>query len=243
MSNLLLLRRRLLLGNKKVSIHDYIVDSNTKLWLDGVNNNGLDVEHSNTLENGWVDLSGNCDPTPLGTGNTVLDNCVQSDGTDKGRISVPNVEPLDITGDLTIELVYTRLGSEVTNAVILGRTYTTSYYVNTANNNLTFWIAGQKAEDKSGQVLNNKKWYAQMIHNSTGNLNTIYLNNEYVAEASVGRLQTNTGKLELFGFSGNGTKLNGNIYAVRIHNKILTNEELKHNFELDYLRFGGYDVG
>ena len=230
-------------NNKKASIHDYIVDSNTKLWLDGVNNNGLDVEHSNTLENGWVDLSGNCDPTPLGTGNTVLDNCVQSNGTVNGRISVPNVEPINITGDLTIELVYTRLDGKVSNTVILGRTYTKSYYVNTANNNLTFWTANKNAEYSSGQVLSNKKWYAQLVHNSTGNLNTIYLNNEYVAKASTASLQTDTGKFELFGFSGNTTTFNGNIYAVRIHNKILTNEELKHNFELDYLRFGGYDVG
>ena len=68
-------------------------------------------------------------------------------------------------------------------------------------------------------------------------------NGEYVAKASTASLQTDTGKLELFGFSGNTTKFNGNIYAVRIHNRVLTNEELKHNFELDYLRFGGYDVG
>lgn len=242
MSNSLLLRRRLLLGNKKASIHDYIVDNNTKLWLDGINNNGLDVEHSNTLENGWVDLSGNCDPTPLGAGNTVLDNCVQSNGAENGRISVPNVEPINITGDLTIELVYTRLDGQVSNSVILGRTYTKSYYVNTANNNLTFWTAGRRVET-SGQVLGNKKWYAQLIHNSTGNSNTMYLNNEYVAEASAVRLQTDTSKLDLFGFTGNKTTFNGNIYAVRIHNKILTNEELKHNFELDYLRFLGYDVG
>lgn len=68
-------------------------------------------------------------------------------------------------------------------------------------------------------------------------------NGEYVAKASTASFQTDTGKLELFGFSGNTTKFNGNIYAVRIHNRVLTNEELKHNFELDYLRFGGYDVG
>lgn len=73
----------------------------------------------------------------------------------------------------------TRRDEKKPNTVILGRTYTKSYYVNTANNNLTFWTANKKAEYSGGQVLSNKKWYAQLVHNSTGNSNTIYLNNEY----------------------------------------------------------------
>lgn len=46
-------------------------------------------------------------------------------------------------------------------------------------------------------------------------------------------------KLQLGGTKWNGAvSLNGNIYAVRIYNRVLTDEEIKTNYKIDKYRFG-----
>ena len=46
----------------------------------------------------------------------------------------------------------------------------------------------------------------------------------------------------VLGGNPNGTKVNGvyegTIYSVRVYNRVLTNEEIKKNYEIDKARFG-----
>ena len=86
------------------SIDKYVHDS-ANLFLDGIWNAGEGV-HSDTLTS-WVDLSGNCQPTPLGTGNTVGENCITSDGTDNGRMIVPDLDPINLD-TFTLEVLFKR---------------------------------------------------------------------------------------------------------------------------------------
>lgn len=214
----------------------YNTDSNTKLWLDGINNNGLDVEHSDTLVNGWVDLSGNCDPTPLGTGNSVLDNCVQSNGTVKGIMTVPTLDPINFTGDLTLEIVFKRASGN-TNAVIFGRDYKKSYYVNTANTNLTSWLSNVSIT-LANTIPNGQKRSVQVVFENSTGLRKIYINGQLLlSNVQTAKLQTTTSLITLFGYS-NSAFLQGNLYAARLHNKALTAEELLQNYNTDNERFG-----
>ena len=214
----------------------YNTDSNTKLWLDGINNSGLDVEHSSTLENGWFDLSGNCDPTPLGTGNTVLDNCVQSNGTTNGIMTVPTLDPINFTGDLTLELVFKRSSGKV-NAVVFGRNYKNSYYLNTANTNLTSWLSG-KGVTLANTIPNGQKCYVQVVFENSTGLRKIYINGQLLSSnVQTAKLQTSTSLITIFGYA-NGAFLQGNLYAARLHNKALTENELLQNYNIDNERFG-----
>ena len=180
----------------------YNTDSYTKLWLDGINNNGLDVEHSSTLENGWVDLSGNCDPTPLGTGNTVLADCVQSNGTTNGIMTVPTLDPINFTGDLTLELVFKRSSGNV-NAVVFGRNYKNSYYLNTANTNLTSWLSNVSVT-LANTIPNGQKCYVQVVFENSTGLRKTYINGQLLSSnVQTAKLQTSTSLITIFGYANN----------------------------------------
>ena len=214
----------------------YNTDSNTKLWLDGINNNGLDVEHSSTLENGWVDLSGNCDPTPLGTDNTVLDNCVQSNGTTNGIMTVPTLDPINFTGDLTLELVFERSAGKV-NAVVFGRNYKNSYYLNTANTNLTSWLSNVSVT-LANTIPNGQKCYVQVVFENSTGLRKTYINGQLLSSnVQTAKLKKVEGLITIFGYD-NSAPLQGSLYAARLHNKALTENELLQNHNLDKQRFG-----
>lgn len=214
----------------------YNTDSNTKLWLDGINNSGLDVEHSSTLENGWVDLSGNCDPTPLGTGNTVLDNCVQSNGTTNGIMTVPTLDPINFTGDLTLELVFKRSSGKV-NAVVFGRNYKNSYYLNTANTNLTSWLSNVSVT-LANTIPNGQKCYVQVVFENSTGLRKTYINGQLLSSnVQTAKLKKVEGLITIFGYD-NSVPLQGSLYAARLHNKALTDKELLQNYNIDNERFG-----
>lgn len=214
----------------------YNTDSYTKLWLDGINNNGLDVEHSSTLENGWVDLSGNCDPTLLGTGNTVLADCVQSNGTTNGIMTVPTLDPINFTGDLTLELVFKR-SSGNKNAVVFGREYQKSYYLNTSNTNLTSWLSNVSVT-LANTIPNGQKCYVQVVFENSTGLRKTYINGQLLSSnVQTAKLKTSTSLITIFGYANNAP-LQGSLYAARLHNKALTENELLQNYNIDNERFG-----
>lgn len=221
----------------KIKPLGYIIDSSTKIWLDGIYNNGLDSLHSDTLDNGWVDLTGNCDPTTLESGNTILVNGVQSNGTQNGRITVPTLNPINFTGDLTIELVFNRLEG-TTNSVILGRNYQKTYYINTSSASIICWAAGSNISAANYITLNNIN-YLQFTLDSSSKSAKLFFNGELVSTKTLNNISADSSSLQLFGYSGNKTSFNGNIYSLRIHNRILSESELLNNFNLDFNRFGG----
>lgn len=224
-----MLRRRNLMFS--VGLENYVQDS-LNLWLDGIWNAGEGV-HSDTLTS-WVDLSGNCQPTPLGTGNTVEENCISSDGTPYGRVTVPDLDPINLN-TFTLEVLFQRNGNETKNQVIIGRNYRKSYYINVYQGNLTCWFRNK------GNVIYNEtgtdKYLVQLTH--TGSGFNAWLNGEKRAISNkASTLLTDTEKLDLFGYRGNNTQFDGSIFAVRLHSRILTDVELAQNYEVDKQRFG-----
>ena len=221
----------------KINSLGYIIDSRTKIWLDGIYNNGFESLHSDTLDNGWVDLTGNCDPAPLGSGNAILVNGIQSNGTENGIMTVSSLDPINFTGNLTIELVFNRLEGTA-NSVILGRNYQKTYYVNTSSTNITVWSAGSNITGTNYIALNNIN-YLQFTLESSTKLSSLFFNGEVVSTKTLNNISADSSSLQLFGYSGNKTTFNGNIYSLRIHNRILSESELLTNFNLDFNRFGG----
>ena len=211
---------------------DSYVHDGANLFLDGIWNAGEGV-HSDTLTS-WVDLSGNCQPTPLGTGNTVGENCIASDGTLNGRMTVPDVNPIDLT-TFTLEVIYKNGSDSKANQVILGRFNKTSYYVNTANNALTTWIGGS-AKTVAISLSNANVHTLQLT--CVGTSATAWVDGVKTTENYAANAKSTSDPLCLFGNPRTETCFNGSIMAVRIHNRILTDAELAQNYEIDKARFG-----
>lgn len=218
------------------TIDSYVHDS-ANLILDGIWNAGVG-EHSDTLT-AWVDLSGNCQPTPLGAGNTVGENCVKSNGTNDGRMTVPDVAPVELP-QFTLELVFCKDTNNMKNQAIAGRDYTKSYYVNTSNGALSCWV-GKSSNTLNGVALETERIYSlQLAH--TGSALSVFFNGEKMIESKSSTILADTAKLNLFGYAGNSTTFEGSLFAVRIHSRALTDAEIQKNYRIDKRRFGLMDV-
>lgn len=216
-------------GEPGYCIDDYVHDA-ANLFLDGIWNAGEGV-HNDTLTS-WVDLSGNCQPTPLNTGNTVGTNCITGDGTLYGRMTVPDVDPINLT-TFTLELVFKHNSTK--GGVILDRNYVNSYYVNSSNNNTRHSVFIGKRENVISDIT---EQYRSIQVTCDGTSAEIWLNGVKKIPNGLANAQSTTDNLVLFCRRSDGNGFDGSIYAVRIHNRILTDGELAQNYELDKARFG-----
>lgn len=216
------------------TIDSYVHDS-ANLFLDGIWNAGIG-EHSDTLT-AWVDLSGHCQPTPLGSGNTIEENCVKSNGTNDGRMTVPDVAPVE-PPQFTLELVFRKDTNNMKNQAIAGRDYTKSYYVNTARGSLSCWVG--KSSNTIGNIMMGGIYSFQLTH--TGSALNLFFNGQKIIDSKANTILSDTAKLNLFGYAGNGTTFEGSLFAVRIHNRALTDAEIQKNYRIDKRRFGLTDV-
>lgn len=216
------------------TIDSYVHDS-ANLFLDGIWNAGIE-EHSDTLT-AWVDLSGHCQPTPLGSGNTLEEKCVKSNGTNDGRMTVPDVAPVELP-QFTIELVFRKDTDNMNNQVIAGRDYTKSYYVNTSRGSLSCWVG--KSANTIGNIMTNKIYSFQLTH--TGSALNLFFNGQKIIDSKANTILSDTAKLNLFGYVGNNTTFEGSLFAVRIHRRALTDAEIQKNYQMDKRRFELTDV-
>ncbi len=218
------------------TIDSYVHDSAT-LFLDGVWN-AAQGEHSDTLT-AWVDLSGHCQPTPLGSGNTIEENCVKSNGTNDGRMTVPDVAPVELP-QFTIELVFRKDTDNMNNQVIAGRDYTKSYYVNTSKGLLSCWV-GKSSNTIGNIMLETGGIYSfQLTH--TGAAFNLFFNGQKIIDSKANTILSDTAKLNLFGYVGNNTTFEGSLFAVRIHRRALTDAEIQKNYQIDKRRFELTDI-
>ena len=218
------------------TVNNYVNDS-INLWLDGVWNGGA-WSHSDNLTS-WVDLSGNCQPTPLGSGNTVSFNCITSNGSEAGRMTVPDLDPINLN-TFTLELLCRKNGSNDINQVIIGRNYTKSYYINTWSDHLTSWLGNKTKNILSSGFTQGNKYLLQLTH--TGSKWSAWVNGQKVISDVSNTLLSDTAKLCLFGYAGNKTKFDGSIFAVRLHRRVLSEDELMKNYKIDKVRFGVVDT-
>lgn len=221
MSDSLLLRRRLLLGNNKIDLG--YVSNGLVFQIDGIFNtkNGNDK-----TSNVWEDLVGD-NFVPIGS-NTWGLNCLNCSSNMTSNKVIP-----DLGENCTMEIVYEYEGT-------------------------TFHQCGldnQKPRFK-GRPNTQKPWWhhhssqriyytAQLVYNTfysaattrLGNETKAYLNGELNSSATL-NLTENSGNSLLY--IGSGSEImKGKVYAIRLYNRALTDEELLQNYNIDNERFGG----
>ena len=203
---------------------------NTTIWedLSGNNNDGLFINDKNTIlykENGY-EFTNNSD-------------YIESKNN-LGLSSDPNV---------TVEIVYKWYGGNwsagffntsdfsITNGYSLGGWIT-------ANKRLTMHSVNAEVSSivANENVINNISFVKK---SGAFNNDTVSIYNNSIKDNSTLNEITTTmnfkdAKLQIgrgFQFGNNNRTLNGIIYAVRVYNRVLSEEEIKHNYEVDKARF------
>lgn len=199
------------------------------LWYDGINNTGNGHDASTTI---WTDLSGN--------GN---DGVIS--GTDTLKWNDNNFE----TNKL--ETVMTPWKFEDSHTILVTFKPLEFYNYNTVfDNSLTSddneaWIYSSARfawrsirtglnMSKDDLILNAFTYFVTVIDNNL-NTTTAYINDDY-KQSENGNINLNGGNLAFNG--SKNTKGKNMYYSMKVYNRALTEEEVKHNYEIDKLRFG-----
>ena len=223
------------------STDDYI-KYGLMIHYDGINNTGNG--HSSTATT-WKDLSGHGK-------DGILNGCEWNDNylnltrenKDFVNMGVQNYE------NITLEVVIlhdTLLGGETDyignfEGCGYGITYNSS---NTKNNEM--WIYDKNSESYQKIVAENNV-IANKIYSLSGsydgNILKLFENNTKYSLNIKGRIKLFPYMILALGMNpkadgtASGAFFNGRIYSVRVYNRALTDEEVKHNYNIDKARFG-----
>lgn len=214
---------------------------------DGIYNGGYGIhnDNSSTNKNVWKDLSGNSNDAVLNNFNYNdtsgwAENGLIFDGTDDWcGISKLNYNYM------TLEVVYSI-------PVLFSNTYYTvaanfengGLGVQLYNNKVrtTIYVAGAYREHLGQTIVLNKKYKTTIVFN--GSIIKTFDNNNIIStqiNGTIGVPLSNT----IFALGANpegittsSPYLNGKIYAVRIYNRALSDQEISQNYGADILRYG-----
>lgn len=223
-----LIRRRSMMklppggGGGGGSIDDY-VKNGLILWLDGIYNTSSG--HSSSL-NTWEDLSGNGYGYVLDSSNTWGDSYLQTNGKGGQRQQAFSRTDIDcIHAGATIELVIDSDNISTGYGCILPL----NNYVGTVyrkNSDLCFSansLAKKSLTMLSGIHYYNSSLWRDGVAQSNGN--------EFDSWGSASNF--------FFCYTGPGSySFLGKVYALRIYNRLLTDDELLQNWNTDKARFG-----
>jgi hypothetical protein len=202
----------------------------------------LDASDRNSYVSGstiWTDLSGNgLNGTPTGTfpafnnannGNLAFNNT---------PVSVGSSSIFNLT-NLTLSVWYKT--TTTINQVLIGKSYTTSYYLNIApaSNGFSLWTSNSEFRVSGVTTLSDGNW-----HNITATMNGTTKTSYYDGI----QMLTGTGTVPgtdvynvLIGNSGNpniNAPFTGNIAQVLIYNRALSSLEVLQNYNSQKSRFG-----
>ena len=205
-------RRALLMGQRSDYIRDGLV-----MWLDG-EKNGDDGSHdpSPTV---WYDQSGNNYNWAL-TGVTVNDKSVGFSSSGESNATRTYAE-----GSVSYtyaEVVFKKTESiSTTDAILVG-------YGNNFGSLFT----------KSSSIgVSSKTVRIPALNKVFAFTTNCYLNGKQATNTNVAASFASNVDPTIGRYNGNN-KLNGDIYCIRLYNRILSAAEIAHNFEIDKKRFG-----
>ena len=241
--NLGLMKRRRGVG-KSLSTKDYVQDGLVAMW-DGIENIGIG-KHSNTATE-WVDLTGNGRDMQLINDAYFNANSIVAEGHPVAEYT--NSIPLE--QHITQEIVF-KVDSDVrdnTSSRTVIAFFGSTIYNSGYNFCMTGFAYNRNNISKSGWMV---KTDAIVQVNSlyipkTAICSTIIYSENNKIGAKPKRIIINGTALvcnATDGWANNsqinrlGSTFSGNIYAVRIYNRALTEDEISKNFELDKERFG-----
>lgn len=155
--------------------------------------------------------------TPKGDGCSLRLN-----GTANGYVDLGNSTDFDLTDPITISAWIKT--TTLTNQIIIGKDHRTSYYINFANNVISFWTAGNGPGRPA--ILSDDRWHNVIVTYGSG-VKKMYIDGRQIYSASASAPLVDTANLRI-GDSGYGhAYFNGNIDSIKLYSKNLTAGEVK----------------
>ena len=213
---------------------DYVQDG-LVLLLDGIRNTRSGHSTNTSI---WEDLSGNNYDYTLNN-IQINDNNIYFKGTNNSyalrKENLSEIFGNTLYDDRTIEIVVK----------------------NTSNSHI--WICGNSSSRKAIGIYGERLTVSippdyvstfslknsvlkvnnySILHKKEGEI-CAYQNNEQLVNTNNLNCWTHSGEVSYIGNrSTNGTPLNGEIYSIRVYNRILTEKEINYNYQIDKKRFG-----
>lgn len=242
-------------GNYTIKYYDsgnfnnYITDG-LILHYDGIQNTRDGYNPNTTL---WEDLSGNNnDGNFINSNNTITYKENGYEFTNNSDyIETTNTLNLSTDPDVTIEIVYKWYGFQ--DGQTLAGLFTTSNFQAINGYSLIGWFRSDGITLSTVNVrvtasaADINKINSSSFVKKSGTFNTnnviIYNNAEeesFVSSANAATMNFQDATLQIgrgWKFGTQNRTLNGIIYSVRVYDRVLTEEEIKHNYEIDKVRF------
>ena len=214
---------------------DYYVQDGLVLLLDGIKNtrNG----HS-TSTNVWEDLSGNNYDYTLNN-IQINDNNIYFKGTNNSyalrKENLSEIFGNTLYDDRTIEIVV----KDTSNSHIwMCGNSSSRKAIGIYGGRLTVSILPDNVSTFSLKNSALKVNNYSILHKKEGEI-CVYQNNEQLVNTNNLNCWDHSGEVSYIGNrSTNVTPLNGEIYSIRVYNRILTEKEINHNYQMDKKRFG-----
>ena len=206
------------------NVESYI-KSNLVLQVDGIENT-LNGHSDNT--NIWYDLSGNGN-------NLTLENVSWTDDSAVFNNSLAYTD--NTVENITVEMVVKQ--NENTNGYIYVGYFGNNQHLITLydNNKLLF-----SHNNKFYQGFNNyrRNTVCAIFETSQGVVENSFLNSVRLSKTADGTTWTSnlSHYIQIGKYTDNQWRFAGEICSIRIYNRALTEEEIKHNYEIDKIRFG-----
>ena len=226
------------ISNSKVisetAITDYVQDG-LVLLLDGIHN--IRGGHS-TNTNVWEDLSGNNYDYTLNN-IQINDNNIYFKGTNNSyalrKENLSEIFGNTLYDDRTIEIVV----KDTSNSHIwMCGNSSSRKAIGIYGGRLTVSIPPDYVSTFSLKNSALKVNNYSILHKKEGEI-CVYQNNEQLVNTNNLNCWDHSGEVSYIGNrSTNGTPLNGEIYSIRVYNRILTEKEINHNYQMDKKRFG-----
>ena len=220
----------------KVKSQLYIKNGLT-LQYDAINNTGSG--HDNITIT-WKDLSGNNNDGALTNMdiNSVTSNWAENYISFNGQnnyILVPSSDSID-SNVYTIEMVFNQ--EAVINedkSVLIAKAGEYTIELN-ADNTISYGIGSNNEYYKTTQIINlNKIYYIAVTYEN--NLQKIYVNGELIGQSTVDGTVSQTQADLTIGANNTSYPFKGKIYATRIYNRSLTENEILQNYNIDKQKY------
>ena len=228
-------RYRLFVGDDRVKPYlknNWYITSGLVCHLDAIYNTGLITPHDNNAET-WVDLTGNGHNVPVAEFmGTQLSGWEDNALVALDCYNVPFA--IDCKDYVTIEIGFLQNGYQAVFNSGDGLNKMVAFRPST--NTIQFYNISNTT---SSYISNDGRIFASGVHYPTPEAPLIYSNGilqPYIGSDTWNKNQTSQHTCLGRGLS-TSYNFSGKYYSIRLYNRALTPEEIKHNFEIDKIRY------
>jgi hypothetical protein len=197
----------------------------------------LDAANSRSYISGstvWRDVSGNNNSGSI-VSNPGYDNANGGSLVFKGLgeyVNCGNKSSLDLTA-LTLSMWFKT--TTTTNQVLMGKTHTISYYMNTNNGVFSLWTSGSST-GTSGTNLANGSWH-NVVATMTGTTKMLYVDGIFSTSGTGNIPAIDSNELFIGRSATVAIPFSGSISQVQVYNRTLSQAEISQNYNALKSRF------